>query len=178
MVWEIARLFFKWQYRPAKHRIADPVSRSPALEQQLAACLQAMSWPSFDWGVKHCNVLSGGLAAAISCFPDQNADTYIHSAMWLTAVRTRSQDSQQDSGPVEAPPQPVSEPALYGPHDAERLSLLPELHEAYLQDPTFGDPGAGKQRKHFVAENGVWYRGTVIAIPYSPAIKRRIQRAA
>ena len=103
--------------------------------------------------------------------------------MWLTAVQTRKQiqDSQQSSESHEALPQPartpVSEPALYGPHEAEHLSLLPELHEAYLQDPMFGDPSSGRLRRHFVAENGVWYRGTVIAVPSGPSLSAKFSQS-
>ena len=174
--------FFKWQYRPGKHNVADPVSRSPAL-QDLCACLVGMDMPSFDWGGKHCNVLNGGLADALSNYPQVLMSTSELAAMWHCTVQTRgmlSREAQpteaQPDIPVETPPAASipTAPAVYGPHEAEHLSFLPELHKAYLQDPMFGDPTAGRLRKGLDAKNGLWYKGGVIAIPACPSIKRQI----
>ena len=73
---------------------------------------------------------------------------------------------------------PVEKPAVFGPHEAESRSLLPELKQAYLQDQAYGDPddvvkNACRSRK-VIARNGLWYRQSVICIPDSPLIKRKI----
>ena len=136
--------------------------------------MQEMDWPEFEWGEKHCNVLKSGLAAALSDFPVVQQTPYSHAAVWHSNVQTRGQLSQQ-AQPREAQPEAqavtppaasiTTPPAVYGPHEAEHLSFLPELHEAYLQDPMFGDPNSGKLRKGLDAMNGLWYKGGVIAIP-------------
>ena len=73
---------------------------------------------------------------------------------------------------------PVESPAVYGPHEAETRSMIPELKAAYLTDPAYGDPDsviANTHRSRKVsAAHGLWYRQGVICIPNSPLIRRKI----
>ena len=72
----------------------------------------------------------------------------------------------------------VEKTAVYGPHEADTLSLIPELRAAYLSDPMYGDPDAVKPNpcrpRRVYARNGLWYRHGVICVPDSINIKRKI----
>ena len=183
---------FQWQYRPGKRNIADPISRSPALPSQhmmlsLTAMLQSMSWPSFKWEERP-PAFHTGLASAMVMHPTLFSAQFcaVNAPVWTASVQTRSQlrgDTPSEVPmPVDTPlvdtvPVPlahVSEPAVYDTPTAD-LTLIPELREAYLQDPMFGDPDDPcVVHKRLTARNGVWYKGVQIAVPNSPALKRQI----
>ena len=170
---------FQWQYRPGKHNIADPISRSPALCSMLVQELNGMS---FDWTVKH--PMLENLACAMVQQPTvvnyicTSAVMQPQPEMAFVNVTTRSQHASQDTQgdhTADSAANPGSTPAEYSHHPAAQLSLLPELSEVYLQDPMFGDPtNSAVRHRRIKALNGLWYKGTVIAIPNSPTLKRQI----
>ena len=178
---------FNWQYRPGKHNVADPVSRSPALLQDLQAAAIDMK---FDWQSRPAE-LHGGLAAAMMdhqpfmCAMSASIQIQIPQPRnVLLNAMTRSRASQpnvQTSGRVsQHAKQPAAVtvrpyPAEYGDNDAVRLSMLPDLQAAYESDPDFGDPlDARIRHKHLTARHGLWYHGSVIAIPDVPSLRRQI----
>ena len=176
---------FKWEYRPGKHNVADPVSRSPGLTM-MANCMHALGWPVFEWHERSPRMVSG-LAAAICSRADFFMRMHVNAASWHANVQTRAQarvpaesPAQPESAPEPTPPLASSgdehtRPAVYGEHPSDQRSLIAELRDAYLQDPVFGDPDdATVRHKHLRAANGLWYRASVIAVPASPAIKRQI----
>ena len=176
---------FQWQYRPGRHNVADPVSRSPGLQSEVTAALYGLS---FGWHPRP-HVLHEGLADAMACEPAVrflSSMTYSsHGVSAAVATRSQTQDaSQPDQSPPSQPAQahvpapapsaPV-QPSVYGEHDADKLSVLHEIQQAYLLDPVFGDPNdPAVHHKHLTARNGLWYRHGVIAVPNSPHIKRQI----
>ena len=87
-------------------------------------------------------------------------------------------DDNEGAAELLDPLSQVDQPAVYGPHEAETRSLLPELQESYLADPAYGDPHTvvtNHQRSRKVkAKHGLWYRHGLICIPDCPAIKRQI----
>ena len=184
---------FEWQYRPGKHNVADPVSRSPAL---LAALQLEAVGLNFDWQPKP-SCMHLGLAAAMieqAEFCDHvmgNAKYVAQPEQVMCAVQTRAQLQQQDvpAAPVQQtvsaeparkrksaqPEKPKPFPASYTEHDAVKLSLLPDLIEAYGKDPQMGDPrDLSVKHKYLTAKDGVWYHKGVIAVPDSPSVKRAI----
>ena len=92
----------------------------------------------------------------------------------MCAVQTRAQLQQHDipAAPVQQkvsavparkskfaqPDKPKPFPASYNEHDAVKLSLLPELTEAYVKDSQMGDPRVneaqvpGCQRRRLVSQ--------------------------
>ena len=200
---------FSWQYRPGKHNIADPVSRSPGLPEQqlmlsLTTCMQELSWPEFLWVQRPVHIHTGLAAAMVmqpGFFPQLGEPAV---PVWNANVQTRSQTQHANlphspaqptvvppSGarqfrqhtpssvvaePVQASPSSgdIAQPAVYGSSPSD-LTLVPELRQAYLQDPQFGNPDDPKvSHKHLTARNGLWYRGGRIAVPSSPTLKRQI----
>ena len=136
----------------------------------------------FDWIAKH-SAVQPGLAQAVSqhaVFITQFTQHPGPSSTPVIAAVTRSQaqpsDLSTDTDSVTNHEDlPSDYPlAVYGQNSAESKSLIPELREAYLQDPMFGNPDDPPKHKHLRARNGVWYRDQVIAVPNSPAIKRQI----
>ena len=171
---------FEWQYRPGKHNVADPISRSPGLSM-LADCMQSFGWPSYHWLERSPRQMSG-LAAAMCAHTAFFAMMHENTAAWHANVQTRSQirsSAPSESTPAStAEPRPdvvSSSPAVYGEHPSTERSLISELRDAYLQDPILGDPENPRvSHNHLRAANGLWYRGDTIVVPASPAIKRQI----
>ena len=126
---------FQWEYRPGKHNIADPVSRSPALCSMLQQELRDLC---FDWTVKH--PMLENLASAMVQQPaminhictapghcTQPADAYVSAV-------TRSQRAAQDADAHQhADAGSANESAEYSHHPAEQLSLL-NIHTIQLSN--------------------------------------------
>ena len=194
---------FQWQYRPGKQNIADPVSRSPGLPAEhvmlsFTACLHDMNWPSFDW-VESPPAYDTGLAAAMELQPGflsrpqfqftsvqtrsqiaRHAQTVHHAApssnvpVEMHVTPSSGSDRQLPVGSARSASLPPSQPAVFG-SPASDLTLIPELRQAYLQDPQFGDPDDPKvTHKSLTACNGLWYKNNLIAVPNSPTVKRQI----
>ena len=161
---------FQWEYRPGRHNIADPVSRSPGLQQAVVAALQNLS---FDWQERP-DVLHTGLAAAMVTHTSAFQQLMLQSAaVTRSQAKDISPDAQRDSAGLDDPLQ--HKPAAYGQHETDRLSILSELKDAYLQDPMYGDPDDVTMRhKHMSRRNGLWYKNGVIAVPNSPQLRREI----
>ena len=149
----LARFNFKWEYRPGRLNVADPLSRHPAFKP---APVMAM--------------LSALLAAVTrgQSRPDpapaaESAPPRPQPAEQRPRKRART---AAPNGPA-APAQPA--PASERQHTS--FADLSAFRSAYATDPWFAKP---RHLRNLALRDGVWYKGDKLVVPDVPAIKRSI----
>ena len=148
----LARFNFRWEYRPGRLNVADPLSRHPAFKPAPVMVMLA--------------ALLAGVTTRSATRPPAPAP--LPAPVAPTAgrkPRKRVRFQLPNDSPEPAADAVPEQPGTVSLHD------LSVFKSAYDADPFFAKP---RNTRNLTLRDGVWYKGEQLVVPDVPAIKRSI----
>ena len=180
----MARFNFRWEYRPGRLNVADPLSRHPLLRPApvmvMLAALVAAETRSKSTAKTAETPRKRGRTPSPEPAPAPAAPTPARRKRAPKPARKTADAPKRTSRArvrFQLPNDSLDQPTADAPEQQQSaepptsLADLPSFKAAYLSDPFFSDPKRTRKLTHV---DGLWYKGGKLVIPDVPAIKRSI----
>ena len=155
---------FKWEYRPGRTNVADPLSRIPSIKkiQLNATTLKSM---------RVTRAQTGSLRKA----PDREVTE--QSDRPPKRKRSAKETAPAQPEPTQAQAEPAQAAAAPGaPAQASEADLLAQMREGYAQDKWFDcAPNAATRSANLTQRDGLWWtKNDQVVIPDVPGLRQSI----